>query len=204
MLADYSSFLAFIGAVYFSMSLDDILTKKIWSPEDKKKLDRALDGLSMSTDVEFKKAVIDANMKKGEVLQNELGKKSVIGLFVVAFLLLYCGYEQQIYDPNMVGSTDVIHLVLAYSIVLFILTLFGFQWFLFNKWKYVSLYIIFLCLAFFSIYKYELYFNSYAIEKYTIENIGLIVCTIISIPIIWQIIITWIYKSVFYGFIKNK
>ena len=41
MVADYSSYLEFIGAVYFTMSLSDYLTTKIWSPQDTKKISRS-------------------------------------------------------------------------------------------------------------------------------------------------------------------
>ena len=66
MVADYSSYLEFIGAVYFTMSLSDYLTTKIWSPQDTKKISRSLDGLGMKEDDDFKQAVLDANKKKGE------------------------------------------------------------------------------------------------------------------------------------------
>ena len=66
MVADYSSYLEFIGAVYFTMSLSDYLTTKIWSPTDTKKIRRSLDGLGMKDDKDFKQAVLDANKKKGE------------------------------------------------------------------------------------------------------------------------------------------
>ena len=84
MVADYSSFLEFVGAVYFTMSLSEYLTSKIWSPEDAKKFDRALDGLGMKDDKDFKQAVLAANTQKGVELQAELSKKSLIGLFVIA------------------------------------------------------------------------------------------------------------------------
>lgn len=204
MVADYSSFLEFIGAVYFTMSLSDYLTSKIWSPKDTKKLSRALDGLGMKDDKEFKEAVLAANNKKGTVLQAELSKKSLIGLFVIAFLLMFCGYEEEVHGLDDKSALSLLQLELSYSCVYFLITLFAFQWVMFRKWKYIVFYI-FSIIGFFLLIRWkEMVYNCYDIEKWFINNIGIVVCVTVSIPILWQIFITWIHKSVFYGYVKSK
>lgn len=204
MVADYSSFLEFIGAVYFTMCLDEILTRKVWSPLDVKKQSRALDYLGMNNDDDFKNAVLDANQKKGEILQKELSKKSVIGLFVIAFLLVFCGYEQEVCNPENTEPLKLLQLELAYTCVIFITSLFLFQYKLFEKVKYVTLYVIGLFFTFIVIRWKTLVFNNSCIEQFVVDNIGLFVCVIVTIPILWQIFITWIYKSVFYGYVKTR
>lgn len=204
MVAYYSSFLEFIGAVYFTMCLDEILTRKIWSPLDIKQQKRALDFLEMGDDEDFKKAVIDANKQKGEILQKELSKKSVIGLFVIAFLLMFCGYEQEMYDKSNITPVNLLQLELAYSCVIFIVSLFLLQYKLFEKVKYVTVYILSLFCVFLLIRWKTLVYNNSAVENFVIDNIGLFVCVIVTIPIVWQIFITWIYKSVFYGYVKTQ
>lgn len=44
MVADYSSYLEFIGAVYFTMSIEKYLTNKIWTPQDAKKTKKSFGG----------------------------------------------------------------------------------------------------------------------------------------------------------------
>ena len=204
MVADYSSFLEFIGAVYFTMCLDEILTRKVWSPLDIKQQSRALDFLGMDKDEDFKNAVLDANKQKGEILQQELSKKSVIGLFVIAFLLVFCGYEQEVYNPDNTEPLKLLQLELAYTCVIFIVSLFLLQYKLFEKVKYVTLYVIGLFCSFLVIRWKTLVFNNSEIERFVVDNIGLFVCVIVTIPILWQIFITWIYKSVFYGYVKTQ
>lgn len=204
MVADYSSFLEFIGAVYFTMCLDEILTRKVWSPLDLKQQERALDYLGMGKDQDFKDAVLDANKQKGEILQKELSKKSVIGLFVIAFLLVFCGYEQEIFDSENTAPLKLLYLELAYTCVIFIVSLFLLQYKLFEKVKYVTFYIIGLFCTFLIIRWKALVYNESGVEQFVVENIGLFICIIVSIPIIWQIFITWIYKSVFYGYVKSQ
>ena len=204
MVADYSSFLEFVGAVYFTMSLSEYLTSKIWNPEDAKKFERALDGLGMKDDTEFKKAVLVANTKKGEKLQAELSKKSLIGLFVIAFLLMFCGYEQSVKDTGDVEALSLLQLELSYSCGYFIFTMFVLQWVVFKKWKYVVFYILSI-VGFFTLIRWNVWvFNCYDIEIVMVNNIGVEVCVTVSIPILWQIFITWIHKSVFYGYVKSK
>lgn len=203
MVGNYSSYLEFIGAVYFSMSLDEILTKKVWSPQDIKKQEKALFGLGMNKDKEFQKAVLEANRLKGETLQAELSKKSIIGLFIVAFLLIFCGYESYIEESHK-EELFTLHLELAYILTLYLLSLFFLQWVIFSKWKYATLFIGGMVLAFLLLRICAIVYGQTCLEIFIVEHIGLFTCIVISIPILWQIFITWIYKSVFYGFIKNK
>jgi hypothetical protein len=186
------------------MCLDEILTRKIWSPIDFKQQERALDYLGMGRDQDFKDAVLDANKQKGKILQKELSKKSVIGLFVIAFLLVFCGYEQEIYDPENIAPLKLLYLELAYTCVIFIVSLFLLQYKLFEKVKYVTLYIIGLFFTFLIIRWKALVYNESGVEQFVVDNIGLFICIIVTIPIIWQIIIIWIYKSVFYGYVKTQ
>ena len=203
MVADYSSYLEFVGAVYFTMSLSDYLTTKIWSPQDKKKISRSLDGLGMKDDKNFKQAVLDANNEKGEILQNELSKKSLIGLLVIAFLLVFCGIEQSYYHDE---KDNLLHLQLelAYTCVYFLFSTIALQWVMYKKWKYVVLYTLSLICVFGLIHWKELVLNRHTFELYLAENIGVFVCVCVTLPILWQIFITWLYKSVFYGYVKSK
>lgn len=204
MVADFSSYLEFIGAVYFTMSLSEYLTTKIWSPQDAKKIERSLDGLGMKDDKDFKQAVQDANKKKGDKLQQELSKKSLIGLLVIAFLLIFCGIEQEYCLNSAVNELYLLQLELAYTCIYFLVSLTLLQWVMFNKWKYVVVYIISVLAVFYVIRSKNLVFNRYAIEGYLANNIGVFVCITVTIPILWQIFITWVHKSVFYGYVKSK
>lgn len=203
MVADYSSYLEFIGAVYFTMSLSEYLTTKIWSPQDTKKISRALDGLGMKGDKDFKQAVLDANKKKGEILQGELSKKSLIGLFVVAFLLLFCGVEQG-FPVSQKSELLLLQLELVYTCAYFLVSMFLLQWSMYKKWKYIIFYIISILCVFIVIRWKELVFNKASLEMYLAEHVGMVVCVSVTIPILWQIFITWMHKSVFYGYVKSK
>lgn len=203
MLADYSSYLEFIGAVYFTMSLDEVLTKKIWSPQNLQNEKRALDEIDVGTDDSLKKAILDANKQKGACLQAELSKKSVFGLFLIAGLLVFCGYEQ-----HLQGNENGIifhHLCIVYTLIIYMVSMmFGLVWIVFRKWKYTSLYII----AIFTLYSVFVLnhwvYGKTSIEVFVDKNFGLLVCGVVSLPIFKQIVLTWLYKSVFYGYIKEK
>ncbi len=203
MVADYSSYLGFVGAVYFTMSLNEFLTIRIWNPQDAHKLAQSLDGLGMKNDVNFKQAVLDANKRKGLLLQKELFKKSIIGLFVVAFLLLFCGSESSL-SRETPSALPLLQLELAYTCVYFFISLIVLWRLIFSKWKCVVFYIVSIIGVFALIRWKKLVFNSYDIEQFFINNIGMIVCITVTLPILWQIFITWLHKSVFYGYVKSK
>lgn len=203
MIGDYSSYLEFIGAVYFTMSLDDILKRKVWSPQDEVRLKKAIDGFDINNDPSLKKAIVHANRAKGDELQAELSKKSVFGLFSVGALLLVCGYEPCIADDPL--KLSVLHLTVLYVSIALIASLFlGLMWFAFKKWKYTSTLLVLTFIAFFVIYYFRLVYGESEIETLCLKYTGLIVSTIITIPILWQLFISWMYKSIFYGYIKSK
>lgn len=163
----------------------------------------------MENDEDFKKAVLDANTNKGNILQSELDKKSVIGLFVIAFLLIFCGYEQSVND-SCSNSLSHLQLALLCSSVYFLLFFFVLHRVLFRKWKWTVIFIASILGVFFYVFIYMMDINIKAdidvsgIKHFIGTHLGLIVCIIVSIPILWQIFITWICKSVFYGYIKTE
>lgn len=203
MVGFYSSYLEFLGAVYFSLCLDDIIKRKVWSPQDAKKQSRALDGIGLYDDKNFSKAVYDANLAKGVELQSELSKKSIIGLFVIAFLLIFCGYESYV-ETDSKDSLFTLQLELAYTMLIFVCSWCGLNRVIFKKWKFAAAYIMSILAVFILIHLCDLTYGKTLIEKNIVNNIGLFVCLTMSIPILWQIFITWMYKSVFYGYIKQK
>lgn len=179
MVGFYSSYLEFLGAVYFSMCLDDILKKKVWSPQDARKQSRALDGIGFYDDKNFSNAVVDANQIKGMELQAELSKKSIIGLFVIAFLLIFCGYESFVAISNNADLFSL-QLELAYTMLIFILTWCGFNKFIFRKWKFAAGYIVAMLVAFLIIHICGLTYGHTSLEKTIVNNIGLFVCRVIK------------------------
>lgn len=203
MVGYYSSYLEFLGAVYFSMCLDDILKRKVWSPQDAKKQGRALYGIGLYDDKNFSNAVVEANQAKGIELQAELSKKSIIGLFIISFLLIFCGYESFV-EINKKADLFYLQLELAYTMLFFIFTWCGLNKFIFRKWEYAASYITVILVVFFIIHLCGFTYGQTSLEKTIVNNIGLFVCVIMTLPILWQIFITWMYKSVFYGYIKEK
>ena len=203
MLSYYSSYMEFLGAVYFTMSLDDILKRKVWSPQDEYRLNKAVDGFDVSNNESLKQAIIKANRTKGDILQAELSKKSVMGMFFIACLLVLCGYEQQL--ANDCCLIIDLHLSVIYTSFILLLYLFlGGKALSFRKWKYTSLTIISTVLLFLVIFYKKLVYGQTNVEAVFVENFGLTICCLLTIPILWQLIISWLYKSVFYSYIKNR
>lgn len=233
MVGNYSSYLEFIGAVYFSMSLDEIFKKKIWSPRDEKKQKRVIEDLGDFKDKNFAKAVVDANKVKVEILQAELCKKSVIGMFIVACLLLFCGYEATIEatDKKLLLNH---HCILFYIVTAFVLSIYYFHGLILRKWEHAILYIFLIQLSlailllfdwlydatqikivvadyirlnFNKLHRYITFYISplrSIFNEYITKYIGIYVCIIITLPIITQLLVVWIFKHVFYEFIKNR
>ncbi|WP_218963328.1 hypothetical protein [Prevotella intermedia] len=121
-------------------------------------------------------------------------------IFIIAFLLIFCGYEQ-----DFKGNIEMLRLSLLYSFIVgMTLTLLLFNRFIFSKWRWTICAIVINLAIFVCIYYLELFNGKSKIEQDLNSQIGLVVSIILILPIFWQIFICWIYGSAFVGYIKTQ
>ena len=200
MIANYSSFLEFIAAVYCTIWIDNIVTQKVWTPRYIDSLRKAIEGVQFAGNTSLSTEIIESNTERGNELQLRSSKTSMFMIFIIAFLLIFSGYEQ-----GFKGNIEMLHLPLLYSFLVgMTLTLLLFNRLIFSKWKWTICAIIINLAIFVCIYYWELFYGKSKIERVLNSQIGLLVSIILILPIFWQIFICWIYGSAFVGYIKTQ
>ena len=200
MIANYSSFLEFIAAVYCTIWIDNIITQKVWTPRYIDSLRKAIEGVQFAGNTSLSTDIIESNTERGNELQLRSSKKSMFMIFIIAFLLIFSGYEQ-----DFKGNIEMLHLTLLYSFIVGMTsTLLLFNRWIFSKWKWTIFAIVVNLAIFVCIYYWELFYGKSKIEQDLNSQIGLVVSIILILPIFWQIFICWIYGSAFVGYIKTQ
>ncbi len=195
MLSNYSSFFEFIAAVYCTMSIDNILTQKIWSVDYFEGFKRALDGMSFEGNSNITSELVEKNRNRVNIMQTKLTKKSVLMLCYITLILLFCGLEadlsnsctvQSVYTSIITGSSIVLlcHLLSRY---------------IFKKWKWTFIGVSSMCIA-----SGITYFHHIAGTKIEAHLITYSVIALLLWPILWQIFLVWVYKSLYYGYVKHE
>ena len=143
---------------------------------------------------------MEVNIEKAKELQLRSTKKSIFMIIIITFLLIFCGYEQD-FDNDVLS----LHNALFYSLTIGGgIPLLVFFKVVFSKWKWTILTSLFNIFLFVFIYNYRLFYGCSKLEQYVTTYIGLYVSIILVLPILWQILLCWLYRGAFIGYIKAK
>lgn len=200
MIANYSPFLEFLAALYSTIFLDNIITQKVWTPQYIDGLKKAIDGVDFAGNGFMGRTIMEVNIEKAKELQLRSTKKSIFMIIIITFLLIFCGYEQD-FDNDVLS----LHNALFYSLTIGGgIPLLVFFKVVFSKWKWTILTSLFNIFLFVFIYNYRLFYGCSKLEQYVTTYIGLYVSIILVLPILWQILLCWLYRGAFIGYIKAK
>ena len=72
MIANYSSFLEFIAAVYCTIWIDNIIAQKVWTPKYIDSLRKAIEGIQFAGNTSLSTEIIESNTERGNELQLRL------------------------------------------------------------------------------------------------------------------------------------
>lgn len=201
MLANYSSYIEVLAAVYTSMYIDKALTE-FWAPDYFLKLKQDIDQYQLTGDDVLRKKLFNENSAWISQLKNRMKRKAVFMFAITVFLLIFIGMENSIVtNMDTIQLTNLYNVTLAVAFITTIVTTI-FQHILFSKWKYAIFSIITLPCLFLLLWYGNWDFISYMTPLNTYA--AYIVLFLITLPIIWQLFVNWIYSSAYSGFIKSK
>lgn len=199
-LQNFSSLLEVFTAIYVSMFLDDIL-KNIWTPDYKKKISQLIEGMRIPAISFFVKKVednIDVNAKE---ISDHMKRKATFLLVYCLSLLLLAGME----------SKSVVLPQYGYLIVT-MLSVLAFLFVLLGRWTFAKFSRVVICLLVYVIVFVLLYYTG--IPKYlsslawfkTVDyNVSIVaVLTVITLPVLWQLFLIWVYSSLYKGYMQEK
>ena len=200
MLSNYTSLIEFLAAVYCTMCIDNILTQKIWSVDYFDGFRRALEGMEFGGNTTIATDLIDKNRQQVNTLQSKLTKKSVFMLFYVFLILVACGRES---DASSEEMLPYIALFLTSLSSLTAISLFLSK-FVFPLWKstFITLFLASLIpILLIQSHDTVAWYSELQLRHRFVVNFVLIVLTY---PILWQMFIVWVYRSLFYDYVKTS
>lgn len=201
MLANYSSYIEVLAAVYTSMYIDKALTE-FWAPDYFLRLKQDIDQYQLTGDDVLREKLFNENSVWISQLKNRMKRKAVFMFVIIVFILVFIGMENSIVtNMDTIQLTNLYNVILAVAFITTIVTTI-FQHFLFFKWKYTIWSIVVLSCLFLLLWYGNWDFLSYMTPLSIYA--AYIVLFLITLPIIWQLFVNWIYSSAYSGFIKSK
>lgn len=200
MLSNYSSFLEISAGIYASICFDDVLNN-IWSSQYYKRLNPIFKSISINSYANLSEKLIDENQEWVLTLKKPMIKRATL-MFIIIFLSsIYIGFEDEIQRNHELISQLRTALVTIVLLILFFV--YGvLHRIVFSKWKNFLLSIITLIflsiITFWLISKYDLQCN--VCNKY----FSPIFILFILIPLITQLISSWVYSSLYIGYVRDE
>lgn len=200
MLANYSSYIELLAAVYTSMYIGDLFLV-FWTPNYFDKLRDALEMYKSEKHAYSIEELMKSNEHWVQETKDKIKRRAVMMFFTTTFLLLVVGVESSnSNNPQVIGKLyNSVVLVLLVEFIIYISLL---KKWVFSKWKFtilsISSLLIIGVLAFYIEIPFLAHFNSY--HKWFVP----FVLSLITIPVIWQLFISWLFSSAYSGYIRSK
>lgn len=200
MIADYSSYLELLAAVYVSMILDVDTLNRLWYPDSYyRKIEDTLRTAFPEEDVAggLNAEIVLASKNNADARNSRMRRRALFMLALTAIMLALVGYESSF------GNTSLLHeywynAVLVSSVLGVMLCLFGGP--LFDKWNTTTLGVIgvIASLSVLMFVPVKFCFSSCEIKYYDI-----IIVSLLTLPVLLEILSRWLFSSVYSGYLRN-
>ena len=199
-LQNFSSLLEVFTAIYVSMFLDQILIN-IWTPDYKQKISQLIKDMKIPA-INYFVTKVEKNIdKNANVIGGHMKRKAAFFFVFCMSLLLLAGLEVKSEVMPQYG----------YMIVT-ILSVIGAILFLLGRWMFCRYRMVVLSIAIYAGVFITLYFTDVSSSLYEITWLKAIddkmaTCCfllVISVPILWQLFLIWVYSKLYKGFMQEK
>lgn len=199
-LSNYCSLIEIYTAIYVSMFIEQIIVH-IWTPNYKQKISQLIRGMNIPAINYFVKKVEENIDRNATRIGNHMKRKAAFLFVFCLSLLLLAGLEIHSQVMHLYGYL-IVTILSAVSLFFIVLG----RWF-FGKYTKVvfSILLYGVCYIF-------VYFSSYTpslLDVPCLKSIDERVAScsfllVVTLPIVWQMFIIWVYSRVYKGYMHNK
>lgn len=203
MISELSSYIELFAAVYLTISLDDMLLKRFWTPDYKKEMESAFSNINMPELA--KKQVFEKAQEISTIEEKRSRKRGVIMFCLSVLLLTIVGFESSI--STIYGSCTEVLLTISLivlSVLLFLLD----GCFLKTGWNVISQVILLPLLSLLSCYILgkitvlnESINNNSTFWEFMVKSL---IYLSLLIPVLWQLFRNWIYTKFYLLYIVEQ
>ena len=199
-LQNFSSLLEVFTAIYVSMFIDEILVN-VWTPDYKDKIGRLIEKMKLPAISFFVKKVKDGIDDNAKRIRGHMKRKAAFFFVLCLSLLLLAGLES---GSKTLPKNE-------YFIVV-VLSAIGGLFFLLGRWMFSSLRMVTVSVLIYTGVFVVLYFSDFAGRWSDVSFLRIIdvriatasFLTAVTVPIIWQFFLIWIYARPYKGFMREK
>lgn len=199
MIADYSSYLELLAAVYISMLLDVETLNKLWYPANYyTKIQDALKKELPEEEGKLNDKIVKASKTNAAIRNQRMRCRAAFMLFFTAILLVLLGFESS-FDKNSSMQYEGWYNAVAISYFVVVLICF-FVGKAFDGWNTTALISLFVLFTFVVLMLLEisLPFSSNVIDCYPI----VVVC-LVTLPVLFEIFSRWVFSSLYSGYLRS-
>lgn len=207
MLANYNSYIQFIAAIYLTLSIDNTLFRSIWSMTYVENLFNAFSNVKLDLPSKFEENFRNIIKTKAQSIEKQSRIRGSFMLSICVALLIFSGIEISLL-ASITDKLVIQSFLIPYSIftsVLFISIIWLICW----QTNYIKVFISILAIiitTFLSLlWKDNIFFLlNDQVKGKLVGTIDIITVLIITIPLLYQFLINWLYSDIYYYYVGNK
>lgn len=199
MIANFSSFIEFLAAIYVTMCLDNQICRNFWTPDYFDSMKTILGGYDFEGSSNLFQKLQDEIRNIYGRISNLSQKKGGFMLGFCVWLLILIGLEENVKDVLWGYIPFLLSCFYVFIIVFF-------SKFILYKWKFVILSLLGLFATFVISYIYanQIYIWVNSITPKLLELKCFVFIIVLLLPILHQLWVNWIYSSVYKGYLKEQ
>lgn len=198
MIADYSSYLELLAALYISMLLDVDTLNKLWYPAGYyKKIENTLNTV-MPEEEQLNSTIVEESKKNAAYRNRRMRSRALFMLALTAILLILLGIESSFGDNALSSHEPWYNAVMISYLLGTLISFFGGR--LFDRWNTTSIMVLFfvVCLIVLLCANVHCQFYGSILELYPIVIVGMV-----TSPLLSDIVSRWLFSSVYSGYLRN-
>lgn len=202
MISDFSSLIELIAAIYLTITIDELLFRRFWTPDYAKELEKGMKQIQMPTLV--KRSTIEKATALSSYEEKRSRKRGAIMFSLSVILLVIIGFEEYFTPIGDIGRAGLLSsLVLMFMLIYFFDDCLLKSWWSVLVWDVaISLLIGVATIILLQIDGYE------SIAKETggcyILFARLFLVIALIMPVMWQLFRNWIYTQYFLSYILGQ
>lgn len=197
MISDLSTFIQYFAALYFTICIDTIVTRRFWSPNYYQQVTTTIGSYKFKQSTNIKKKIDDKVKQKADSLRDQATKRGVFMLLVCVAVMLFAGFEECF--NNSIGYAAYTYVILLYCVF----TIFSRT--LLRRWFWTILLFIVPIILFYTcnsvlttIFPEHLSLETHLPGWVLIGNYAkALTCLLLIVPILHQLFINWLYSNAY-------
>lgn len=201
MISDLGTYIQYISAIYFTITLDNLLCKRFWSPNYYSLIIGTIKRYGFQFSSNIQKKIELKISDKAYILETKSRKRGAYMLFLCLMLLIYIGFESTISESSA-DMVKVDHYFPIFSTLFYSTLVLLFMNRTLNRWRFVLLNMLIAILILTITSFLSTNFITIAFLINLINSTKVFLTIILLLPILYQLYINWLYSIAYQSYLN--